>query len=194
MTSYEPQNQGSPWGYPPAGTSAGAPRGPRHAYAPPASGTPSTSYYRPASAYPSPSSIYRPRFGPNSALRPPQPKNGNRWKLFLAMASVLLVIGVAVGGVLHIVSGKAHAAKSAKDAKFVAFIHDSIPGSAKTPDAEIVKLGHAVCTVLKANPGLKAASGALIGSGYTGVAGGYYLVESIKVYCPQFSYLGPRAV
>jgi hypothetical protein len=107
---------------------------------------------------------------------------------------VLLVVGVATGLVLHIVSDNARAARSAKDAKFVAFIHDSIPGSAKTPDAEIVKLGHVVCTVLKANPGLKAASGTLVGSGYTGVQGGYYLEESIKVYCPQFSYLVPRAV
>jgi hypothetical protein len=92
------------------------------------------------------------------------------------------------------VSDKAHAAKSAKDARFVAFIHDSIPRTTKTPDAEIVKLGHAVCTELKANPGLKAAGGTLVGSGYTGVEGGYYLIESIKVYCPQFSYLVPRAV
>jgi hypothetical protein len=193
MNSSEPQNQSSRWAYPPAAPRATAQGGRRHAYAP-TSDAPSASYYPPASAYPSPSSIYRPRFAPNSAAPPLPRKNGNGWKVFLAIASVLLVAGVAVSVVLHVVSDKAHAAKSAKDAKFVAFIHDSIPGSAKTPDAEIVKLGHAVCTVLKANPGLKAASGTLIGSGYTGVQGGYYLEESINVYCPQFSYLVPRAV
>jgi hypothetical protein len=193
MTSYEPQNQGSRWAYPPAGPPSAAAGGPRQAYAS-TSGAPASSHYPPAFAYPSPSSIYRPRFAPNSAVPPLPRKNGNGWKIFLAIASVLLVAGVAIGLVLHVVSDKAHAAKSAKDANFVAFIHDSIPGSAKTPDAEIVKLGHAVCTVLKANPGLKAASGTLIGSGYTGINGGYYLIESIKVYCPQFSYLVPRAV
>jgi hypothetical protein len=191
MTSYDPQNQGSRWAYPPAAPRATARDGARHAPAPAA---PATSHYPPASAYPRPSSIYRPRFAPNSAVSPPARTNGNGWKVFLAIASVLLVAGVAAAVVLHVVSDKVHAAKSAKDAKFVAFIHESIPGSAKTPDAEIVKLGHAVCTVLKANPGLKAARGTLIGSGYTGVNGGYYLIESIKVYCPQFSYLVPRAV
>jgi hypothetical protein len=193
MTSYDPQSHASRSAYPPTAPRAKAQGGPRHADAPAADAL-SASYYPPASAYPSPSSIYRPRFVPNSAVPPLPRKNGNGWKIFLAIASVLLVAGVAIGLVLHVVSDKAHAAKSAKDANFVAFIHDSIPGSAKTPDAEIVKLGHAVCTVLKANPGLKAASGTLIGSGYTGVRGGYYLEESIKVYCPQFSYLIPRAV
>jgi hypothetical protein len=193
MTSYEPQKQGSRWAYPAAGSPAAAQDASRDAYAP-ASDAASGSYYPPASAYPSPSSIYRRRFAPNSAVPPLPRKNGNGWKIFLAIASVLLVACVAIGLVLRVVSDKAHAAKSAKDANFVAFIHDSIPGSAKTPDAEIVKLGHAVCTVLKANPRLKAASGTLIGSGYTGINGGYYLVESIKVYCPQFSYLIPRAV
>jgi hypothetical protein len=193
MTSYEPQNHGSRWAYPPASPLAAAPGRPRHAYVP-ASGDSAASYYPPASAYPSPSSIYRPRFAPNSADPPLPRKNGNGWKVFLAIASVLLVAGVAVSVVLHVVSDKAHAAKSAKDARFVAFIHDSIPRTTKTPDAEIVKLGHAVCTELKANPGLKAAGGTLVGSGYTGVEGGYYLIESIKVYCPQFSYLVPRAV
>jgi hypothetical protein len=193
MTSYDPQSHGSRSAYPPTAPRAKAQGGPRHAYAP-AADAPSASFYPPASAYPSPSSIYRPRFTPNSAVATRPRTNRNGWKVFLAIASVLLVAGVAVSVVLHVVSDKVHATKSAKDAKFVAFIHESIPGSAKTPDAEIVKLGHAVCTVLKANPGLKAASGTLIGSGYTGVRGGYYLEESIKVYCPQFSYLVPRAV
>ena len=192
MTSHESQSQPSRWAYPPKSPPAAAPGG-RHARTT-SSSDPSRSFYPPASAYPSPSSIYQPRFGPSSAARPASSNNGNGWKIFLAIASVLLVVGVATGLVLHIVSDNARAARSAKDAKFVAFIHDSIPGSAKTPDAEIVKLGHVVCTVLKANPGLKAASGTLVGSGYTGVDGGYYLVESIKVYCPQFSYLIPRAV
>ena len=193
MTSYDPQSHGSHWAYPPAAPPAAAPGGPRHAYAP-AADAPTASFYPPASAYPSPSSIYHPRLGPHSAVRPPSPNNGNGWKVLLAIASGLLVVGVATGLVLHVVSDNARAAKSAKDAKFVAFIHDSIPGSAKTPDTEMVKLGHAVCTVLKANPGLKAASGTLIGSGYTGITSGYYLEQSIKVYCPQFSYLIPRSV
>lgn len=191
MTSYEPQKQGSRWAYPAAGSPAVAQDASRDAYAP-ASGAASGSYYPPASAYPSPSSIYKPRFSADSGTRPPR-KDNNVRNIILGIVAVLLAGGAAIVVALMTSNGSG-AVKSTTDAAFIRAVHSGIPRTEKRSDADILKAGHVVCEILDTDPTVRSVAGALTSNPYqyTAYESGFYMGASIVAYCPKYSYLIPR--
>ena len=184
MTTSE--SQPGRWAYPPA-PAATARSGPRHAYAP-TSDTPPASHYPPASAYPSPSSIYRPRLPTRSGVR--RPRKNNRVRN-IAFGIVALLIASAVAIVVVRNTSNGSTAKSRRDAAFINSIHNGMPRTKKLPDAEITKVGHAVCDTLDAKQAVKAVVAMLTSKKYryTTIQSGIYMRASIATYCPQYSYL-----
>jgi hypothetical protein len=190
MTSYEPQKQGSRWAYPPAGSPAAAPYGQRRASAP-AADAPAASHYPPASAYPSPSSIYQPRFPADSGTRPPR-KDNNVRNIVLGIVATLLAAGVAIVVAIRAQPGS-DGMTSKTDAAFITAIHTGIPRTVKTPNSEILKVSRIICGALAAEPDPRIVGQTLVGAGYgyTSYEAGFFMGASIKAYCPKYSYLIP---
>ena len=191
MTTSKSQSQPNRWAYPPTATPTTASSGPRHSYSA-SSTTPATSFYPPASAYPSPSSIYRPQFPTRSGARPRR-KNNKVRNIVLAVVALLLASAAAIVVVLKVSSD---GGKSSKDAAFISAIHRGVPLTNKVANAEIVKAGHIVCGALDADPTVKSVAAALTRHKYryTAAQRSIFMRDSIAAYCPQFSYLVPRAV
>jgi hypothetical protein len=197
MTSSEPPTQGSRWAYPAAGSPAAPPSppaappgGPRHAYAPASDAAPG-SYYPPESAYPGPSSIYRPRLPADSGVRPPR-KDNNVRNIVFGIAAVLLAGGAAIV-VASMASNGGGPVRSTTDVAFIKAVHSGIPRTEKRSDADILKVGHVVCEVLDADPTVRSVAGALTSNPYqyTTYESGFYMGASIVAYCPKYRYLIP---